>query len=382
MVDTKVGTRWTPDEDKLLADMWGKYAANVIKRNINHRTWYGIKSRAGRLKLGKPLADLTKNWYKKPKKVKTIPPPDTQTWANKLRDEMMKKEAEASVKLAEQKTRPKHRTSLDVVGLASRIAKAYLTDKQQKTTSPAEYDRLTKIIGQLPDPDKPPEVWTKPEDTKTVQFFNDADIQPGIVTVEPRPHSPCLLAGTRAYLCGGMDRVKDGGVTWRRNITPKLEELGVVIFDPTNKPFYDNKGDESDRHVRNRWLYAGEYEKMHDFMADVRGGDLRMVNHCDFVIIYIDTTTHLCGSYEEIAIANHEKKPILVVCKQLKAGAPWWLFGQLPHQHIFGSFVEMFEYLKGIDSGQIKDETSRWYFYRPEVLYNKKVLARLAQRTS
>ena len=44
------------------------------------------------------------------------------------------------------------------------------------------------------------------------------------------------LKGMTAYLCGAMDRVKDGGVKWRQYMTPKLQELGVGVLDPCDKP--------------------------------------------------------------------------------------------------------------------------------------------------
>jgi hypothetical protein len=177
-----------------------------------------------------------------------------------------------------------------------------------------------------------------------------------------------------------MDRVPDGGVEWRKRLTPKLKELGVVIFDPTGKPFYNNKGDESDRQTRAKWVENGEWDKLREFVKEFRGGDLRMINNCDFVIIYVDVSSHMCGSYEEIAIANHEKKPILVVCEQGKKGTPQWLFGMLPYEHIFGSFDELMTYLHTIDEVGLDDESGRWYFYRPDVLFADHVLERLKKR--
>ena len=43
------------------------------------------------------------------------------------------------------------------------------------------------------------------------------------------------LCGTRTYLAGAMDRVKDGGIGWRNDITPFLEDMGVVVLDPCKK---------------------------------------------------------------------------------------------------------------------------------------------------
>ena len=44
------------------------------------------------------------------------------------------------------------------------------------------------------------------------------------------------LNGTRTYLVGGMEMCKDNGVGWRDMITPKLQQLGVVVLNPCKKP--------------------------------------------------------------------------------------------------------------------------------------------------
>ena len=37
----------------------------------------------------------------------------------------------------------------------------------------------------------------------------------------------------KVYLAGGQQYARDKGVGWRDHITPKLNELGFVVFDPT-----------------------------------------------------------------------------------------------------------------------------------------------------
>lgn len=37
----------------------------------------------------------------------------------------------------------------------------------------------------------------------------------------------------KVYLAGGQQYAKDKGVGWRDHITPRLHELGFVVFDPT-----------------------------------------------------------------------------------------------------------------------------------------------------
>ena len=40
------------------------------------------------------------------------------------------------------------------------------------------------------------------------------------------------LTKQRTYLAGAMDRVKDRGATWRESITPFLDSLGIIVFNP------------------------------------------------------------------------------------------------------------------------------------------------------
>ena len=44
------------------------------------------------------------------------------------------------------------------------------------------------------------------------------------------------LKNQRVYLAGAMDRVADRGATWRDNITPFLQKMGIVVFNPITKP--------------------------------------------------------------------------------------------------------------------------------------------------
>ena len=78
----------------------------------------------------------------------------------------------------------------------------------------------------------------------------------------------------------------------------------------------------------------------------------------------IDLSVHACGTYEEISIANSQKKPILVWCQQGKENAPNWLFFMIPHEHIFSSMEELMGYLSFVDSheGEV-DHFKRWFFF-------------------
>jgi hypothetical protein len=93
------------------------------------------------------------------------------------------------------------------------------------------------------------------------------------------------------------------------------------------------------------------------------------VDISDFIIVNIDINTHACGTYEEITVANRQKKPILIWCTQGKEHTPNWLFFMLPHQHIFGNLESLIYYLNHIDTCEDEiDHCKRWFFFNKNEL--------------
>lgn len=171
------------------------------------------------------------------------------------------------------------------------------------------------------------------------------------------------LNGMRTYLAGAMDRVKDGGVGWRKNITPLLKQMGVTVLDPCDKPIEIGIEDESSREIIDSYKKNGQFDLIRKKYGVIRTLDLRCIDISDFIIASIDTDVHACGTYEEISVANSQKKPVLVWCQQGKALAPNWLFFMLPHEHIFGSLDDLMHYLGKLSSGEDTEHYKRWFFF-------------------
>jgi hypothetical protein len=95
----------------------------------------------------------------------------------------------------------------------------------------------------------------------------------------------------------------------------------------------------------------------------IRTLDLRCIDISDFIIASIDIDVHACGTYEEISVANSQKKPVLVWCQQGKSAAPNWLFFMLPHEHIFGSLEDLMSYLGRVSEGEDIEHYKRWFFF-------------------
>ena len=167
----------------------------------------------------------------------------------------------------------------------------------------------------------------------------------------------------RTYLIGAMDRVPDGGVGWRDQITPFLHQLNVHVLNPCNKPIESAKEDNDTRLWIEYYKETGQYHKIRQQYAHIRNSDLRCVDVSDFVIAHINIDVHACGSYEEIVTANRQKKPVLIWCEQGKHKAPNWLFLMLPHEHIFGSVYDLIAYLHNINKHPHPSTLSRWFFF-------------------
>jgi hypothetical protein len=169
------------------------------------------------------------------------------------------------------------------------------------------------------------------------------------------------LKNTRTYLVGAMDRVKDGGITWRSQITPKLKAMGIKVIDPCKKTHIISEEDA--RHWIEHYKDLKQYDKIRNEFGFIRSADLRCVDVSDFIIAHIDLSVHACGTYEEIVTANRQKKPILVWCEQGKQNAPNWLFFMLPHEHIFSSMQDLLDYVNHINTIEQTNTLERWLFF-------------------
>jgi nucleoside 2-deoxyribosyltransferase len=171
------------------------------------------------------------------------------------------------------------------------------------------------------------------------------------------------LKNQRVYLAGAMDRVADRGAGWRSRITPFLEEMGIVVFNPLDKP--TDKGlEDIDAHTMKTMLKSQKrYDELASMMKTIRSVDLRLVDISDFLVVNLDLNTHPCGTLEEIFWANRQKKPILIHMEQGKENAPDWMFGTIPHQMIFSTWQEIQSYLFQIDSSESIEHHNRWYFF-------------------
>ncbi len=171
------------------------------------------------------------------------------------------------------------------------------------------------------------------------------------------------LKTQRVYLAGAMDRAVDRGNAWRDGITPFLEELGIIVFNPIKKPTTLGQEDEATHKLKVQLKQNENYTELSSIMKTIRSVDLRLVDISDFLIVNLDLDIHPCGTYEEIFWANRQKKPIIIHMVQGKNHTPDWLFGTIPHQMVFSSWDSIKKYLTHINTDTIIDNHNRWHFF-------------------
>ena len=173
------------------------------------------------------------------------------------------------------------------------------------------------------------------------------------------------LWGMRCYLSGAMDRAEDGGKQWREEITPDLERLGIVVLNPYCKPIYvDVDPKIKDKKFREGLKQEGQYNVISKSYGRIRSLDLRLTSLADFLIVNIDMDIHLCGTYEELCLANGEGKPILIRCAQGKEHMADWVFGMISHEHVFGEWGNLIDYLHHVHSdAEGVYDFGRWIFF-------------------
>jgi hypothetical protein len=154
----------------------------------------------------------------------------------------------------------------------------------------------------------------------------------------------------------------DLGTTWRREITPFLTSLGIVVIDPTNKPISGNQEDIEYTQVRKELKTKGDYKSLSLLMKNIRSFDLRCTDICDWAIAYLDYSIPMTGTFEEIFTLNRSKKPILVFCKQGISNIGDWLFGALPYEMFFDNWDKLRSYIINIHTGKDTNYLNRLLF--------------------
>lgn len=177
-----------------------------------------------------------------------------------------------------------------------------------------------------------------------------------------------ILDKSMCYLAGPIDFAKNLGVGYRKEFKAmcKANNLKIIFLDPTAKI----TGLANDVNIEQNNIIKYKKEKkwnnLTKLMKKIVRSDLRQVDLSDFIIVFVDTSIHMCGTYHELVQADIQKKPVLTIINGGKAKAPSWLFGIIDHNLMFESIEECVRFLCKVNNGQtLLDD--RWVLFRNEL---------------
>ena len=161
------------------------------------------------------------------------------------------------------------------------------------------------------------------------------------------------LAGKKLYLSGPIEH-DNTDHNWRTEPKKVLtNEFGINVFDPFDDP----------KQVWGPTLNKAREERDYDTMTRIARAfvrkDLFEVDNSHMLIANIPYKLATTGTCHEIINSNNAKKIVILVCEQGKEKIPAWYFGFVPHESMFGSWNEVYDYLREVDAGKHK-HNDRW----------------------
>ena len=172
------------------------------------------------------------------------------------------------------------------------------------------------------------------------------------------------LKDSICYLIGAIDFCEDQGRTWRAKLIQECN-FGIKFLDPTNKLEGLQAEVGSEQEYIKKLKQNKEWDLLRNFMRTVVRQDHRCIDISDFIIMYIDTKNHMCGSYFELRSALSQKKPYFIIVNGGKSNTPNWIFGIVDHNCIFDDIPSVISRLREIDEGC--DLSDRWVLIRDKL---------------
>lgn len=134
------------------------------------------------------------------------------------------------------------------------------------------------------------------------------------------------------YLCGSIEGRDDGGTKWRERITPDLEKMGFIVFDPTTQETKLTGLTSEEHRVKLMSLKdAGKWDEFLTYMSKIRDQDLLAVDNSLFIVALVPDMdgVRIGGTVHEIAKAWEKKIPVLWKCDGSPAKVNSWIMSLL-----------------------------------------------------
>ena len=122
----------------------------------------------------------------------------------------------------------------------------------------------------------------------------------------------------RVYLAGAIDHAEDGGKTWRRQITPMINDVGIDVFDPCiEADGYAARllGWSEFSHQRWAELKKTDFQTWQEISEEMVDFDLKALINSDGLLVLYDDVTHETsqGTPGEITVAKLIQIPMGIV---------------------------------------------------------------------
>ena len=175
-----------------------------------------------------------------------------------------------------------------------------------------------------------------------------------------------ILVKTKCYLVGHMQYADGEG--WRTVAEKRLKKIGIIAFNPYQKPFIKNVEEGEDfRRALAEQMIAGNYDEVQSKMRQIRIYDLNLVDRSDFIIAHIIPSVASWGSAEELVTAVRMKKPTFISIEGGKRAAPLWLLGMFPHKFFYDSINDILKMIEDINSGEREIDSDRWRLLKKDL---------------
>lgn len=175
-----------------------------------------------------------------------------------------------------------------------------------------------------------------------------------------------------SYLVGPIQDCKDGGVKWREEITPKLEDLGINVIDPTVTEAKEYGSIQKAQDIFRGWISAGHRKQFKEAMWTIINRDMDAVYTSDFIIAVIDNNVTMGGTTCEVWDAiRHRRIPVYVVCYDALKDWNMWMLGSVIQGtdyggDLFENFNQLIECLRkkyGKWGNKVKFQLLLWILF-------------------
>jgi len=175
-----------------------------------------------------------------------------------------------------------------------------------------------------------------------------------------------VLAGTKTYLAGNLE-YSDESLSWRDLVETELSNLEIICLSPIKRTFDKQMVETKEDRERLKLIRQnGEWDEVASYMKEVVKKDLRLIDLSDFVIFNFEFEKPTFGTMHELVVAEQQRKPIFVTCRDLKL-VPLWIMGLIDKKYFYRSITDVIEAVRKINSGEQSIDSDRWRLLREEL---------------